>query len=287
VHDAAGRVGAGEAAIDAAEANAATTVQEAQSALDQALGQLAQATSSYAQITAPAAEADLAQAEAQVRSAAAGVAVAQSNLRDALLVAPIDGTIAQVNGSVGQRVGAGGVGGPSPAPVVVLSDLNELEVRAEVNEGDIGGVRPGSRVEFTVSAYPAEIFSGRVRAIQPLGVSENNVVTYITFVDIDRADRPLLPTMTASTTITTASRDDVLTVPNAALDFGQREGVRRAKRRAAAPDGDSAATLANVLVLDAGEPVLQPIRVGLSDGTTTEVLAGLAEGQTVITGGEL
>ncbi|HET6317016.1 MAG TPA: HlyD family efflux transporter periplasmic adaptor subunit, partial [Chloroflexota bacterium] len=280
-----GRAGAAETALRTAEAEAASTVQTAQAAYDQAVGQLAQATATYAQLMAPAADVDLAQAEAQVRSAEAGVTLAQSNLTGAVLAAPIDGTVAQVNASLGQTIGP--TAGAAPTPAVVISDMSTLEVRAEVNEGDIGDVRPGAHVDFTVSAYPSATFSGRVRAIQPLGVSENNVITYIAFVDVDRTDQTLLPLMTANTTITTASREDVLTVPNAAVDFAQREGVRRAKRTAPALDAAAPGTAVNVLVLNAGEPVLQPIRVGLSNGTTTEVLAGLSEGQSVITGGEL
>jgi len=91
--------------------------------------------------------------------------------------------------------------------------------------------------------------------------------------------------MTASATITTDSRPGVLTVPAAAIQFARDQGPRLAKRTAPAPDngkGDGA-TQASVLVLAGGEPVLQPIRVGLSDGTTTEVVAGLDEGQSVIT----
>jgi HlyD family secretion protein len=305
LNQATANVGYADAALTAAQASAAVTVQQAQGVLDEAQGQLAQAQANYVVTAAPPTAAALAQAQAQVDAAIAALALAQSNLADAVLLAPADATIAQVNISVGQLISTNnqnaGAAASSGAPAdsqqqavnrtqqllgvgaIVLSDLRALQVQAQVNEGDIGGVRPGNHVDFTVSAYPGAAFTGTVRSITPLGNSTSDIVTYTALVDIDPAPNPLLPTMTANTTITTASREGVLTLPAAAIQLAQDQRTRVAKRSGPAPDPNAGGNPANVLLLDRGEPVLQPIRVGLSDGTTTEVIAGLDEGQNVIT----
>jgi HlyD family secretion protein len=132
----------------------------------------------------------------------------------------------------------------------------------------MAGIRPGNAITFTVSAYPGATFSGHVTSINPLGNSSQNVVTYTVFCQVDPSSTPLLPGMTASVTLVSDSRTDVVLVPAGALQFGQSQGF----------------PLGTVMVMANGTPGPRTIQTGLSDGRMTEVLSGLQPGEVVITG---
>lgn len=215
-----------------AQAQATATVHNAIAQADQANGSLKSAQANYNQTVATPEPSDIAAAKAQVVNAQVAVETAQNNLDAATLTAPFDGIVAAVNGTVGQQV----TGGPvntntteSSSALITLVDLNTLQVTAQVNEADIGKVKTGDPVTFTVSAFPDRRFSGKVLSIQPIGTVVQNVVNYSVTCSIQpEKDALLYPGMTAAANIVSERRNDVLVVPNAALSFAQsafRDGL--------------------------------------------------------------
>ncbi|MBX6773001.1 MAG: HlyD family efflux transporter periplasmic adaptor subunit, partial [Chloroflexi bacterium] len=333
-----------QTSVAQAQAQATATVQNAQAQADQAAGALKAAEASYQQTVAPPDPADIAAAKAQVINAQAAVDQAQANLDAAVLTAPFDGVVAEVNGTVGQQVSGGPVGGgqsssasssssSSTGALITLVDLTNLRVTTQVNEADIAKVKVGDPVTFSVSAFPDKVFTGKVLSIQPVGTVVQNVVNYNVVCSIQSTpDATLYPGMTAAATIIADRRNGVLVVPNTALSFaqtairdrlvsftgfgsarqtggsetpaarqptGQRAQARptgsagtngpgggffRSGGQAGAAGQEPAANRGIVLTLKDGQ--LVPIRVtlGITDGTRTEILSGLNEGDTVVIG---
>ncbi len=147
---------------------------------------------------------------------------------------------------------------------VTIIDLARLQVDAYVDETDIGKVHAGQEATFTVDAYPDKEFQGDVTAIYPKALIQQNVVTYDVVIAIDNREGLLRPDMTATTTITVAKREKILTVPNQAV---RREDGERV---AYVQEGDGFAR--------------RPIRTGWRDRSYTEVVNGLREGERVIVG---
>jgi multidrug efflux pump subunit AcrA (membrane-fusion protein) len=300
-----------------AQSQAAASAQTAQASANTAQGQVKTAEASLAQTAAGPLKADVDIAAAQVANARVAVQLAQSNLDAATLKAPIDGTVAAVNGAIGQQISGGGSSSSSSSSsttttstsgFITLVTLDDLQVTANVNEADVGKVKTGNPVSFTVSAFPGKTFAGQVTQIQPTGTTTSNVVTYAVTSSIKSVEGTLLyPGMTATVTVTTDERDNVVLVPNSALSFaqtasrgttgtgqsGQSTGTRAqagaaSGSAAGASQGGSSTgtgqTASRVMVLGAdGKPVATPVTTGLSDGTNTEVVAGLQEGQKVVT----
>jgi multidrug efflux pump subunit AcrA (membrane-fusion protein) len=142
-----------------------------------------------------------------------------------------------------------------------------------VSEADIGKLQAGQNVNFTLTAYPNQTFTGTVATIEPSGQTSSNVVTYNVLINANPSNAQLLPSMTATVTIITQEADNVVLVPNAALSFAQGRG-----------QANTAGAAASVLVLRNGQPVPVPIQTGITDGTNTQVLAGLQPGDEVVTG---
>jgi HlyD family secretion protein len=257
---------------------AATAAQQQQNvvAADGTLGQnqaALQTQQASATATAtPFTPQDLAAARAQVANAQAALATAQNNLSSAELVAPVDGAVAQINGTAGQFVttaaGSGSGGGAGASGFITVAALDQLQVQAQVNESDMAGILPRNPITFTVSAYPGTTFTGSVLSVQPLPNASQNVVTYTVLCSVDPTAVPLLPGMTASVTLVTQHRSDVVLVPNSALQFAQSQGQ---------PPGTA-------IVVSNGTPQPRSIQTGLSDGRLTEVIAGLQPGEIVATG---
>jgi HlyD family secretion protein len=244
------------------------SVHTAQGQASQAASQLSTLQAQLAQTTAQPSEADLAAAKALVAGAQVAVDQAKANLAAATLVAPADGTVAQINGVVGQLVSATGTaGGSSPGAFVSLADLDQLQVQAQVNESDMAGIRSDNAVTFTVSAYPGTTFSGHVLTVQPMGNQSQSVVTYSVVCSVDRTEVPLLPGMTASLTLVADSRSDVALVPLSAVQFAQSQG---------APPG-------TVLVMTNGTLTPRTIKTGLTDGRMAEVVSGVQTSELVAT----
>jgi HlyD family secretion protein len=217
-----------------------------------------------AEANARQADASLKAAQAQLVQGRASLRNADVNLGHATIKAPIDGVVISRSVDVGQTVAASM---SAPTLFVLAQDLRQMQVNASVDEADIGRIEPGQDVEFRVDAYPDDVFAGVVRQVRLEPVVEQNVVSYVTVIDVPNPDLKLKPGMTANVTIEIARADDVLRVPNAALRF--RPGR----------DG------AGVWVLQDGGGVARVrVQTGINDGTTTAVRGeGLNEGARVVT----
>jgi RND family efflux transporter MFP subunit len=199
-------------------------------------------------------------AKARVKKATADLDLARTQLSYANINAPIKGTVAEVATIQGETVTTG-----LNAPTFIrIIDLERLEVRAYVDENDIGRVRVGQESVFTVASYPGTEFKGQVTSIYPSATIQDNVVYYITTVSVDNQEEKLKPDMTTNVLIFLDRRKGVLTVPNKAV---QREGQRKF-----------------VVVLDKGLPDRRFVDVGWKDQSYTEILDGLREGDLVIVG---
>lgn len=205
------------------------------------------------------AESSFAAARAQLMQAEANLELAEIQLSYATIRSPISGVIASVSTQEGEAVAAG-----LAAPTFVnIIDLHRLEVHTYVDETDIGKIEIGQRARFTVDTFPGVEFPGEVTAIYPKAVIEDNVVNYIATVEIlDFKEHVLRPEMTAHVTITLDERENVLTVPTAAIhrDRGERY----------------------VNVLEGNEHVRRTVSIGWRDGARTEILDGLEEGELVV-----
>jgi HlyD family secretion protein len=217
-----------ETALAQAQAQAGATVQSAQTSANQAANALKTAQANYQQAVAPATPEDVQSAEAQVANAQAAVDTAQSNVDSAVMTAPFAGTIAAVNGSVGQWMSGGSVAATngstaSATAIFTLMDLSSLQVVSQVNEADISKVKLGDTVNFDVAAFPNKTFTGKVVAMQPVGTTVQNVVNYNVTSTIQSTDKSsiLYPGMTATVTIVAASADNTLLVPNTAITYAQ------------------------------------------------------------------
>ena len=256
--------------VDAGVA-ARRTLETAQAAVAQAIaGQqqgVAQVNQAKSQVQS--ANSQLLQARAQVTQAKAAVDVASVNLQHTIITAPIDGTVVARSVDVGQTVASSLA---APTLFMIANDLTRMQVLADIDEADVGQLKPQSRVSFTVDAYPTETFSGNVSQIRLSPLTVQNVVTYTAVIDVANTDLKLKPGMTASVTATVAEQKDVLAVPNAALRF-------RPEGAAPSPSRGGAGTVYRVN----GEN-LEPVklRLGLADGMLTQVVSGgLNEGDQI------
>jgi HlyD family secretion protein len=257
--------------------NAVATARSARAAVDQALGQLAQARASLSQ--------------------------AETNLRYTDILSPTDGVVISRAVNKGQTVAAS-----LQAPVIftIAQDLRAMEVHTNVAESDIGRLKKDMRVSFTVDAYPGEPFRGSIRDIRNAPQIVQNVVTYDAVIDVANPDLKLKPGMTATVSVVTDRRRDVLSVPNAALRFrpegapvggaaavgatGERAAgeVRRNREQRGAggeEGGPPPEVKRTVYVLINDQPVAREVVTGITDGRVTEITSGeLKEGENVITG---
>jgi HlyD family secretion protein len=301
-------------------------VQDGQAGLERAQAQLALAQAEYSRnkqlfdakiVTASeygAVESNFAVQQANVKSARIALERAQKNLGYTSIYAPSDGVIIERNVDVGQTVAASL---SAPQLFLIANDLSQMQILASVSESDIGAINEGQQVKFTVQPYPNQTFTGTVRQVRLQSTTQDNVVNYTAVVGVGNPDGKLLPGMTATVQFLTASANNVLTVPNAALRYrptaeqlsevagsGQRAGggdstrartrtagdsTQRLARRAAAGGASGArgaASIGTLWTVDASGK-LKPVRVrtGLSDGSKTEVQGrDLKEGTQVIVG---
>ena len=244
-----------------------------------------------AKSTADAADASVQSAEAQLVQAQASLNQALVNSSHAIIRAPIDGVVIARNVNVGQTVAASM---QAPTLFIIARNLTEMRVNASVDESDIGKIQTQQPVRFRVDAYPNETFTGIVSQVRLQPVVEQNVVSYVTVIDVPNPDLKLKPGMTAAVTIETARAHDVIKVPNAALRFrpteevfealGQQAPERRPRvprQNDTAPHGDPGA----VWVLEQGALVRVSVQPGISDGTQTAVVSSeLTPGTRVVTG---
>lgn len=216
------------------------------------------------------------QAKEQVASAKEEVQRAQTNLGYATITSPIDGVVLSKSVEEGQTVAASF---STPELFTIAQDLTNMQVVADVDEADIGDVKEGERVTFTVDAYPDDTFEGEVKQVRQEATTTNNVVTYEVVISAPNADLKLKPGLTANVTIYTAERKGVLSVPSKALRFTpQKETVGKMKIV------DVANAKNKVWTIDGNSIVAHKVNIGMTDGTNTQIVGGIAEGTKIVTG---
>ena len=246
---------------------------------------------------------------ADVRQAEAALELARVNLEHSTIISPIHGIVISRNVDVGQTVAASL---QAPKLFQIARDLAEMQLEARVDEADIGSVREGQLVTFTVDSYPDESFEGRVLQIRAEPIVESGVVSYVVVVRVANPEAKLLPGMTANVTVVTARRENALLVSNAALRYQPRPergedrrgggtasaagtGAAMSRERAAArqpgraaggspggpvgrpeggpPGGRAPAGTKRIWTLQPGRgPEPVPVRTGITDGTVTELV---------------
>lgn len=216
------------------------------------------------------------QAKEQVASAKEEVQRAQTNLGYATITSPIDGVVLSKSVEEGQTVAASF---STPELFTIAQDLTNMQVVADVDEADIGDVKEGERVTFTVDAYPDDTFEGEVKQVRQEATTTNNVVTYEVVISAPNADLKLKPGLTANVTIYTAERKGVLSVPSKALRFTpQKETVGKMKIV------DVANAKNKVWTIEGNSIVAHKVNIGMTDGTNTQIVSGIAEGTKIVTG---
>ena len=252
---------------------------------------IAQSELDAAQTTVDAAASQLEVAKAQVGQADAALNQASIDLAYTIIRSPVDGIVISRTIDVGQTVAASL---QAPTLFTIANDLSKMEVHTSVDEADVGNVRPGQEVSFTVDAYPTRRFSGKVSQVRNAPTVVQNVVTYNAVVGIDNSELLLKPGMTTNVEFLVSRKDDVLKVPNMALRFkppwekqeaqdvirqatrsgGGAGGGRRRPRATAGEPERKDGRWAKVYVLRDLEPTAAQVRLGISDGSFTEVIEG-------------
>ncbi|RWM25202.1 efflux RND transporter periplasmic adaptor subunit [Mesorhizobium sp.] len=243
-----------------------------------------------AQSSVSMADAELANMLAQVKQREAMLRQARIDLERTYIRAPVTGTVVNRAVSGGQTLAAGL---QTPILFTIAKDLTQMQVEATVVEADISRFAVGQPVTFTVDAYPDRVFAGSVKQIRKAPQIVQNVVAYVVVVAAENPEELLLPGMTANLEVVVARREHVLKVPNAALRFRPKDTRPDGRRLAVAPSSKLAAdrgmepgSAGQVFVLGPhDEPRPVPLRLGITDGRTTEIVAGdLTETQPVIVG---
>jgi len=253
------------------------------------------------------------QAEQNLANAILKLKTAQKNLQNASITSPINGVVVSREVSEGQTVAAAM---SSPTLFKIANNLDLMQITAVVDEADIGKVRVGMPVEFTVDAYPEEQFYGTVNQIRLNSIIEQNVVSYNVIIDTDNPEHKLLPGMTTNVTIIVQSKEDVMCIPVTATRFLPSKEVwelfglkwddnlitkaRRAAMEAATSYKNSTggsteysgnsnssngkAKFSTIWVLKDNIPELTVVQTGISDGAYLEVLSQLDPKAKIITG---
>ena len=215
------------------------------------------------------------QAKEQVASSKENVQKAQTNLGYATITSPIDGTVISKSVEEGQTVAASF---NTPELFTIAKDLTNMQVVANVDEADIGGVKEGDRVTFTVDAYPDDTFEGTVKQVRLEATTTNNVVTYEVVISAPNADLKLKPGLTANVTIYTQERSGILAVANKALRFTPtKETVGKDMKIVDCKGKNKVWTLSDKTL------TAHPVTIGQTDGVHTEIIKGIKKGQKIVT----
>ena len=243
-------------------------------------------------------------AKDNVTSSSAQLQSAQKNLSYSDIYSPIDGTVLSRNVSEGQTVASSF---STPTLFSIAKDLTKMQVRAAIDEADIGNVETGQRAEFTVDAFPDKVFEGTVKEVRLQAAVSANVVTYVTIIDAPNADMKLKPGMTASITVYTKDIPDALIVPSKAISFkpdsalakkytiegpvhnrqnGEKEGNKQSlssqhKQKQVKNDSVQHAV---VWIKKDSSIVARRIVTGLNNETEVQVISGLTASDEVVTG---
>lgn len=215
------------------------------------------------------------QAKEQVASAKEEVQRAQTNLGYATITSPIDGVVLSKSVEEGQTVAASF---STPELFTIAQDLTNMQVVANVDEADIGDVKTGERVSFTVDTYPNDTFEGTVKQVRQEATTTNNVVTYEVVISAPNAGLKLKPGLTANVTIFTQENNGVLSVPNKALRYTPEKETVGGKKIVDCNGKNK------VWTLEGNQIKAHAVNIGMTDGTNTQVISGIAAGKEVIVG---
>ena len=213
-------------------------------------------------------------AQQTVRSSRENVQKAQTNLGYATITSPIDGVVLSKSVEEGQTVAASF---NTPELFTIAQDLTDMRVIADIDEADIGGVKEGQRVSFTVDAYPDDKFEGHVTQVRQQATTESNVVTYEVVISAPNNDLKLKPGLTANVTIYTLEKNDVLAAPAKALRFMPTEALLS--------EGQSIEDVeapTKVWTLEGNVFKAHAVQVGTTNGMLTEIVGGISEGTEVL-----
>ena len=227
---------------------------------------------------------DYERAKSTYEQTQAALAKADRNLSYATITSPINGIVTSKDVEEGQTVASGF---ETPTLFTIAADLTKMQVVADVDEADIAGVEEGARVTFTVDAYPDDVFEGVVRQVR-LGstnstssssstTTSTTVVTYEVVITADNPDLKLKPRLTANATIYTLTKDNVLTVPNKALRFTPNKDIVGGRKI------NECQSSHKVWTLDNNTFTAHPVKIGITDGSKTEIVSGITENTPVVT----
>ena len=214
------------------------------------------------------------QAKEQVNTSKESLQRAQTNLGYATITSPIDGIILSKSVEEGQTVAASF---NTPELFVIAQDLTNMRVIADIDEADIGGVKEGQRVSFTVDAFPDDHFEGQVTQVRQQATTESNVVTYEVVISAPNNDLKLKPGLTANVTIYTLEKNDVMAVPAKALRFQPNEAFLQKGETIEDCEGDHKLWTKEGSVFKAHK-----VEIGTTNGMMTEIISGIKEGTEVL-----
>ena len=199
---------------------------------------------------------------------------AETNLGYATITSPIDGVVLSKSVEEGQTVAASF---NTPELFKIAQDLTDMRVIADIDEADIGGVKEGQRVSFTVDAFPDDHFEGRVTQVRQQATTESNVVTYEVVISAPNEDLKLMPGLTASVTIYTMEKNDVLVVPSKALRFMPNQAFLEKDQTIADVEADH-----KLWTMEGNTFKAHKVEIGTSNGVVTEITGGIAAGTEVL-----
>lgn len=212
--------------------------------------------------------AQVAAAKAQIMQAEANYATASANMGYTKIVSPVKGIVISKEVEVGQTVAASF---QTPTLFMVAEDLTKMRIETSVSEADIGKVKEGQEVEYTLDGYPDSIFKGTVTQVRLSPTTESNVVTYTVVIEVDNQEGKLLPGMTANVSIITGKKENILTIPNVALKFTTADNTKRYDKK-------------GIWIEKKGKPFRINIETGVSDDTYSEIISDeIKEGDVVYT----
>jgi len=209
-------------------------------------------------------------AKSQVAQTEATLSLADTNFHYTKIVSPVDGIVVSRNVDVGQTVAASF---QTPTLFSIAQDLTKMQIDTNVAEADIGKLKVGQDVEFTVDAYSDITFKGKVFQVRNAPITVQNVVTYDVVIQVGNPEFKLKPGMTANVSIIISIKKDVLKIPNAALRFKPADKTKKAAQQKGT----------GVWILEQGNPKRVSVSTGISDGNYTEIVSGeIKEGQELI-----
>ena len=222
-------------------------------------------------------------AEAQVKQAEAQLAKDRTNLDYSVIRSPVSGVVVNRAVDLGQTVAASF---QTPTLFQIAQDLSKMQIDSSFAEADVGSIKVGQPVQFTVDAFPDRTFRATVKQVRLNPTTVQNVVTYDVVVAVDNPDQILMPGMTAYVNVQVAQHKGVLAVPNAALRYRPADAAEVVVR--GKPQARAEARSGTVYVLEGRQLRAVPVQTGISDGRVTEIVAGdLKLGDAVVVGGQL